>query len=106
MNPFTCSTPMNRAQRIVLIVYCLLIIYCCAWVPWHLAQTIASESQDELRCGYGWLWIGPSEPAYYNESATPNLTVIGLRLLAASAMSGAGFLLAGMFKSSARSFHA
>ncbi len=45
---------MNRAQRLVLILYCLLLAYCCVWVPWHLVQ-----GPNSVRSGYGWLWTGP-----------------------------------------------
>jgi hypothetical protein len=89
---------MNKLQRVVLILYCLLVVYCCLWVPWHIAQAPASDTPDELRVGYGWLWIGPSEPAYYNESATPDISIIGLRFLAATALATVAFLLSGKWK--------
>ena len=47
---------MNRAQRIVLIVYCLLLAYCCVWIPW---QYQPQQSGPPLRLGYGWVWAGP-----------------------------------------------
>lgn len=25
---------MTRTQRVVLVVYCLLVVYCCLWVAW------------------------------------------------------------------------
>jgi len=29
---------MPRVQRIILILYCLLLACCCVWVPWHVVQ--------------------------------------------------------------------
>jgi len=77
---------MNRAQRIVLILYCLLIVYCCLWVPWHVIE----QTGISARIGYGWLWIGPS--VGYAPYASPDLAVIVLRLIAATALAGAAFL--------------
>jgi hypothetical protein len=91
---------MNRAQRFVLILYCLLVVGCCTWVPWHYPQT--SNHQDEYRWNYGWLWLGPKDPYYdpnpasyapkvspYDRLASPNLPIIALELLAATALAGA-----------------
>jgi len=86
---------MNRTQRIIVIVYCLLLAYCCLWVPWHLVQ-----GPDHIRAGYGWLWIGPSNPPYYAFLTTPDLPIIALRFLATTVICGAAFLIPGMFRSS------
>jgi hypothetical protein len=82
---------MTWARRTVLIVYSLLIVYCCPWVPWHVVQSPAYQHEHEIRVGYGWLWMGPSEGAFYDDNATPDLPIIGLRLLAATALAGIGF---------------
>jgi len=60
-------------------------------VPWHVVQT---PKHDEVRIGYHWLWIGPTEGEFFDENATPDLSIIGLRLLAATAIATAAFLLA------------
>lgn len=26
---------MTRPQRIIAVIYYLLVVYCCIWVPWH-----------------------------------------------------------------------
>jgi hypothetical protein len=89
---------MNRAQRIVLILYCLLVVYCCVWVPWHLVQSPATDGFHEWRTGYGLIWNGPSKfadsPSGPSIYSTPNLPIIGLRLLAVTAIAGAGFVAA------------
>jgi hypothetical protein len=52
--PFKPHLGLSKIQRIVVIVYCVLLAYCCLWIPWHLVQ-----GQDNIRAGYGWLWRGP-----------------------------------------------
>jgi hypothetical protein len=52
---------MTWARRIVLIVYCLLIVYCRLWVPWHSVP----PDDAQVRTGYGWLWIGPPQRSKY-----------------------------------------
>jgi hypothetical protein len=79
---------MTRAQRIVLIIYCLLVVYCCVWVPW-----VANYgSIKDIHQGYGWVWSPPSG------TGVPSLVAIATRILAATALSGAAFLLAGEWK--------
>jgi hypothetical protein len=80
---------MNKAQRFVLILYCLLLAYCCAWIPWH-------SGNDYIRLGYGWLWSGPSNLGERTSAlATPDLAVIFLRILTATSISAAAFLIVG-----------
>jgi hypothetical protein len=86
---------MNRASRIVLILYCGMILYCCLWVPWHLVQSPATEGFHEWRTGYGWLWSGPSSASGEGGAySSPDLTIIALRLIAASTIAGAGYIAA------------
>jgi hypothetical protein len=82
---------MNRSQRIVLILYCLLLVYCCVWIPWH----VVTEDQSNIRVGYGWLWSGPAEGG---PLASPELSLIALRIVAATSIFGALFLFAGLWK--------
>ena len=90
-----CVT-MNLAQRVVLVISCLLLLYCCLWIPFHM-QTYRQGvgSTGYYRMGYAWLWIGP------DRYATPDGPLILLRLFAATALSSAAFLLAGIGKKSA-----
>jgi len=87
---------MNLPQRIVLVIYCLLLVYCCLWIPFHV-QTYRQGvgSTGYYRMGYAWLWIGP------DRYATPDGPLILLRLVAATALSSALFLLAGIGKKAA-----
>jgi hypothetical protein len=74
---------MNRAQRIIIVLYCLLVVYCCVWVPWHITLSTVGEVQ----AGYKWLWtVNPGGP---------NMAAISLRLLASTALGIAAYLLAG-----------
>ena len=81
-----CMTPL---QRIVVVLYCLLVAYCCLWVPWHVTG-LAAVGQVQL--GYGWIWH-PADP-----SGGPDVAAITLRLLAVTGLGAAVFLLAGKWK--------
>ena len=87
---------MNLAQRVVIVISCLLLVYCCLWIPFHV-QTYRQGvgSTGYYRMGYAWLWIGP------DRYATPDGSLILLRLIAAAALSCAAFLLAGIGKKAA-----
>lgn len=80
-------SPMTLAQRIVLVLYCLLVVYCCVWVPWH----VRLPEVGEVQLGSRWLWTV--------DSGGPDISAIGLRLLAATALGVAAFLMAGKRKS-------
>jgi hypothetical protein len=88
---------MSRPQRIAAVFYCLLVIYCCIWVPWHVVQGSGTDGFVQFRTGYGWLWEGPNHYAGGRAIvySTPDFAVTGLRLLAATAVAAAAFLLAG-----------
>src|SRR5207237_9733127 len=90
------SATMNLPQRIVLVIYCLLLVYCCLWIPFHV-QTYRQGvgSTGYYRMGYAWLWIGP------DRYATPDATLILARLVSASALSSAAFLLPGITRKAA-----
>lgn len=86
---------LTTAQRIVLVAYCLAIAYCSLWVPWY-----ARLGPRYVRSGYGWLWAGPDLGApRYALNVAPDLHVIGLRLLAATAIATACFVAAGVIVS-------
>jgi len=89
---------MNRVQRVVLVVYCFVLVYCCVWVPWYFQET-----SGWVRFGYGWIWSPPLGSGSASDEAAglePNLPIIGLRLLAATALGVVGFLLAEKWKGS------
>jgi hypothetical protein len=93
---------MTHSQRIVLVLYCLLVVYCCVWVPWHVQLHISQELNrpTSIRMGYGWVWAGPSQSVPWDDQhSTPDLPSIGIRLVAATALAGAAFVLAGKWKS-------
>jgi len=103
----------------VLVVYCLLLTYCCLWIPWHV-QHVSRYSSNYVRSGYGWLWTGPKQycppppsehSAYlcaldnqkpeYDPEASPDLALLALRLVAATAAGSGAFILVGMLKKAA-----
>jgi hypothetical protein len=75
---------MNKAQRVVLILYCFLVVYCCIWIPWYIGRP-----DDYLRVGYGLVWSGPAKGG---PLAAPDLPLIALRILAISGLSAAAYL--------------
>jgi len=111
---------MNRAQRIVMLVYCLLLAYCCLWIPWHVKLGYKPEAYE--RAGYGWVWAGPyrSPDVVYKPplrssgsglmilgevdldpsplDALPDIPRIMLRIVAATSVSAAAFMLAGLLR--------
>ena len=82
---------MNKLQRIVLIVYFLLLAYCCVWIPWHVIM-----GEDNIRLGYGWVWSGP------DDLAGPDLPLVFLRIGAATAISAAIFFISGLWRPATR----
>lgn len=94
---------MSKTQRIILALYCLLVVYCCIWIPWHVRLSASIEAWyagNFKQVGYGWLWAGPEGSGGYSLYATPDVISIGLRLLASSALAGAAFLIAGIARDS------
>jgi hypothetical protein len=97
---------MNRAQRIVFILYFLLLTYCCVWIPWRIQVHIPPESQRPggyYRAGYGWSWVGPSGPQslrYDSSFAAPDMPLIQLRIVVVTSVAAGGFLLSGMLTKS------
>ena len=123
---------MNRPQRIVAVLYCLLVVYCCVWIPWHATAVLVEEDETaksrkttvlDIRLGYAWLWSQAGPPIQHEEelkagdprfldvltrgairilqqeSETPDMVIIALRLVAATALGAAAFLLAAKWKS-------
>ena len=77
---------MTNPQKIVLVVYFLLLAGCCFYVPW--VATI--EGIQNAPVGYSWIWAQPLTPA------VPALRVIAVTIMAVTALSGAAFVLAGL----------
>jgi len=102
------ASGLSTAQRVILILYCAVLVYCCLWIPWQ-SPLLTQGVQGVLRQGYGWLWIGPANPhsAYPSEFAArlavPDVSVIILRLASVSALAAAAFLIAGIGSKTPRS---
>ena len=71
---------MNPLQRIVAVLYCLVVACCCLWVPWHVHAKSAAGGYEPV--GYGWLWAGPDRtpPGNYKiqsrDSSIPVIEVV------------------------------
>jgi len=80
---------MTRAQRIVVVTYCLAVVCCCVSVPSHYQLP-----NSNLGVRYTvWLWSADGMTI-----GTYDTTTIVLRLLAATALCAAAFLLARSWK--------
>ena len=74
-------------------LYCLLIVYCCVWVPLRVFEVVNPDGTvASTSVGYGWLWSADT-------SGLPAFRLVALRLLAATALGAGAFLLAGRWKS-------
>ena len=82
-------TQLTRSQRIVLILYCLAVAYCCLWVPW--IYNLPGDGIKNVQGGYALIWDGP--PSGFG---VPNLIAIIVRIMAVTALSAAAFVLTGM----------
>ena len=107
------AMPSKKPQKIIILVYCLLLAYCCLWIPWHV-QHVSRYSTTYVRSGYGWLWTGPvrycppppsdhtaslcdiveSSGPDYDSDATPDLQLIAMRFVAVTVVSIAAFVTA------------
>ena len=96
---------MTRPQRIVLIAYCLLLAYCCIWIPWRVTFVIETQSsvgsdivnpyQGEKivrsQSVYSFVWNAPSDERNLRWIPTPAVDLILLRIVGVTAISGAAF---------------
>src|ERR1700690_1171371 len=107
---------MNKSQRIVAIVYCLLVVCCTVWVPWEMTW----PKYGKVQLGYDWIWTmfawpGPTPGEVYekfgphNESrryplayGEPDVRSIAVKLIAVTGLCGAAFLAVGNWKSTDR----
>jgi hypothetical protein len=80
---------MTRKQRIIAVIYCLLVVYCAVWVPWHYD---IGQIKD-IKEGYALVWNGPPEG-----HGVPDLAALAARLVAATGLSAAAFLIVGKWK--------
>lgn len=80
---------MNRAQKIVVLAYCLAVAYACFWVPW---QYSAGDLKN-VYGGYAFLWDGPQ-----NGLGTPDGTAVAAEVVALTALGLGLFLLAQRWK--------
>ena len=91
---YDVGAAVNRYQRIVGVIYCLAIAYCCVWIPWQVTESYGSHTTVYIT--YSLVWAAPN----YEHKVGPAMQLIFLRLAASTAIGTAAFLLAGMKKQS------
>jgi hypothetical protein len=77
---------MNKPQRVILAIYCLLLAYCCVWIPWRVTVTAGKRQLTDVV--YSLVWVVP------DLSAVPDLKLIFLRIVALTAISAAAVITA------------
>jgi hypothetical protein len=88
---------MNQIQRIVVVIYCLLLAYCCIWVPWQIVGTVGSAPEHKIsNIIYSPVWDAPIG----SYETSPDMRLIILRAVAITAIAGAAFVSAGIAKAS------
>jgi hypothetical protein len=91
--PARYNADMNRAQRVVLAIYCLLLAYCCIWIPWRLTCGSAGDTAQYVI--YSLLWVAPQECGRVH-SVAPHLPMVVLRIAAVTAICVAALALTGI----------
>lgn len=91
---------LSRPQHFVLIIYLLCLSYCFMWIPWRVQMHTPGDRYrptGHARMGYGWLWSGPRDSIGYESAlfATPDASLIRLRVAAATSLAAAAILLVG-----------
>jgi len=93
---------MNKAQRIVLVIYCFLLAYCCIWIPWRIVVTNNVRHDTYFR--WSFVWVTPDydslftyDTPHWMSFAAPEMHLILLRIVAVTAIAGAGFIIASAF---------
>ena len=85
---------MNRVQRIIVVIYCLLLAYCCVWIPWRETITIGGQRKfDDVV--YSLVWDAPNT-YQLGHAAVPDMHLIVLRIVALTAITGALFMVSGL----------
>ena len=76
---------LSTTQRVILILYCAALAYCCLWIPWQIGSSRYAVVE------YDWLWAE-------DRLGAPDVLVIILRMVFVSALAGAAFLIVGLFR--------
>jgi hypothetical protein len=85
---------VTKAQKIILAVSCFLLAYCCVWIPWRVTTSLSQRNVIEIT--YSFVWRAPSCGCISDNGIDPDMKLIFLRIVAVSAVCGAGFFLVGL----------
>lgn len=78
---------MNIAQKVVLVIYALVVVALCIYVPWMVA---VREFEQPFK--YGVIW----SPPQYRESRNPiaiDIRRLGVEIFAVSVVAGVSFFI-------------
>jgi hypothetical protein len=84
---------VSRPQQIVVLIYCLLLAYCCVWIPWRLTFGIGERKSTDV--AYSLVWAAPNFGYAPGYSAVPDMRLVLLRIIAVTATAAAVFFLVG-----------
>jgi len=79
-------TTAQARLRVIIIVYCLSVVFACIYVPWKVQWRAG-----QLSCDYSWIW----SPAYYTELPVVDYARVILEIVALTALGAIGLTLSG-----------
>lgn len=79
---------MNAAQKVVVVIWCLLVASVCAYVPWKL-----SAERLQSATAYSWIWSPPEQ--WRLRAVVVDIGRVALEIIAVSALAASVFLAAG-----------
>jgi hypothetical protein len=85
--------------RAILMGYCLFVSYCCTWIPWQV--TCGSGPRKAQYITYSWVWSAPKY-CIFGGTVGPQIAVITLRIISATTISAAIFIVADWYSSRER----
>jgi hypothetical protein len=90
---------MNKAQRIILVIYFILLAYCCIWIPWRVM--VGASPRQFTHVVYCLIWAVPNIGYVPGFNAVLEKNVILLRIVALTGTSAATSEFSGLLRRSA-----
>jgi len=91
---------MNRAQRIIVVIYFLAVTYCCIWLPWISTTQLSAGKLIEI--SYSFVWAAPNCYCRADNGIAPDMQLIFLRIIAVTSVAAGAFTAAGALRSAKR----
>jgi len=85
---------MTKVQKVIIIVYLVLLVLVCVYVPWRVGVR-RNDSEGALSLGYAPLWSSPTDlkDSFKISFSTIDYGKITLELIALTAIFGVLFVL-------------